>query len=813
MSRWTVLLITLIASLSVALGCSSGGDSVTPTSGPELTASDSSHSSQSNMYLWGYYDVTIDPDTQSITAVPNRTTMFAANVVDFLNGNPAAMKFTMVHLVVGTDVITVDINVKLSHPFDGMPQFNGYDVKGVFIGDSGDALKYDSSYKYPVYGTNQFMLDDPLNDDGGGPDGYSRWFNAKEFTTPGLFGYTEGNYATKGFAPSSTLNPYRYYADGITIGDVPFDFLVANYADNAIFASGSSNTRNYYLEFPLPLPGATYGYAVVASWEDPAIHPANAPESPAISVTVTPDIYYVDDTNNGGDLILDIDIFSWEDQPTDIFIETDLKYTFYTFNATDLIPVGGTEQYSTYHVEIPTDNVQGNSNDDGDGEFWVICEAGGYDYKCGGLIPTGPSDTLASFFRYDLFINDESYCNDWTPVVDTMNGETQFVALTQAYTDWTIEGDFFEAGDIGVAVNDGDSDLAVATNVTYVDQNNLMFDIDLSSVDAGVYDIVVTNGCGDQLTGIGVDMIAVLYLIDVTGDPNIDVIGSRGTPKDLSCQPNAAVTTINYDTSSNYSRFYIWNNDYTSTNYGPCSAFGGYAMSKFDGYNAGMFCGVEYQNSSNNYVVWTSPRWTCSYSGATWFGSSTMKGMKDVANHQAGNFVLGVYDRTSNMAFFRVVSVGSYSYSMRGAPWFGGSGTDGVIMNNLKGIDVAAAATYAQWYTYFLEDIPASNTGSVELWNMNPSAPSLIDSFGVDFLCDPIDITVDSNGNVYVLEENSDGDGVIWAWDDNGNLVGTSLPFDPGDVSGVPIALECDNYADPDEVHLLHDDGITMFVM
>ena len=434
MNRWTVLLVAMVFTTLVTIGCSNGvSNPVVPTDGTDLTASSQGSTQNSNTYLWGYYDVTIDLATQSITAVPDRTTMFAANVVNILNSNPSAMVFLMNDLNIGIDVVEVDIDVELSHPFDAMPQFNGYDVRGVFCGAGSNTLSYDSSYDFPEP-EDQFMLDDPLNADGGGPDGYTRWFNAGEFGTPGMFGYTEGAFGSSGFSPTATLMPYKYFADGITVADDPFEFLLANAGDNGVFASGSTNTRNYYLEFPLPTPGATFGYVILANWEDPATHPSNAHEAVACSVTITDNIYYVDGTNNGGNLILDFDLYCWEDQPSAIFIESqDVLSAVYELTPTEMMGTGGGLNYSTYNVEITADDVTFNSATEGDGDFWIIAEADGYDYQNDGMNPTGPSDTLAAFFRYDLFIQDFPY--NAAPVVDTgVDGEdTPFMMAVETY--------------------------------------------------------------------------------------------------------------------------------------------------------------------------------------------------------------------------------------------------------------------------------------------------------------------------------------------------------------------------------------------
>jgi hypothetical protein len=418
MNRWTVILVAMLFAGFVAMGCSSGnGTPVTP--GPEsgLTSAVQTHGSSSTTYLWAYYDVTIDTATETVSAVPDRTTQFAANVVTFLNSNPAAMSFNMKKLDILADKVVVDIDVSLTHPFSGMPQFNGYDVRGVFMGDSSANLKYSNKLKYPVYGEDQYQLDDPENGDGGGPDGYTRWFNATEFTVEGLLGYTPGAYGSKNYYPTATVNPYKYFADGIKVGDDAFDFLMANSDDFGVFATGKKNTRNYYLEFPLPTPGATYGYAVVANWEAPDVHPSNAPEAPAAKVTITPDIYYVDGTHKGGNLILDIDVWSWKDQPSLIKVESSVLTAVYPFTAGDMTPIGGGDNYSTYHVEIPANNITHNSEDGGDGDLWVICEYDGYTYTSDVTPPGGaPTAMLAAFFRLPLFIASESY--NMPPVAD-----------------------------------------------------------------------------------------------------------------------------------------------------------------------------------------------------------------------------------------------------------------------------------------------------------------------------------------------------------------------------------------------------------
>jgi len=397
MNRWTVLFVAMLIAAFAMLSCSGGdGSPVAPTADQGIT-DNATRTGQSQTHLWGYYDVTMDLENGTVEAVPNRSAMFAANVVQFLNGNPMAMQFNIHSTVVNPDSIDVDITVGLTHPLPGMTQYNGYDVRGIFVADGSGSLNYGSGLRYAVETTDQFCSN---------PDGYTRWFNASEFRTPGLMGYTPGDLATQGYTPTGTLNPYKYYANGLApTGDV-WDFLTGTTGDG-VFASGSTNQRRYELNFP-NTKGVRYGYAVVANWkgEDPADHPANAPEAVGLNVTVTDNVWYVDNENWGGDLILDIDVFNWDDQPqpSRLYVDSDIIGGDYEFTDPEMVPTGGGANVSTYHVEIPVTELGGTEGN----EYWVIAEYEGHNYMSDFTPPGGaPSATLAAFFRYDLFVATE----------------------------------------------------------------------------------------------------------------------------------------------------------------------------------------------------------------------------------------------------------------------------------------------------------------------------------------------------------------------------------------------------------------------
>jgi len=351
--------------------------------------------------LWGYYDVLVNVagDNIEVEIVPNRTVATTFNVVEIMNNSNVALNFVVNSAMPGIDYIDVDIDVSLTHPMTNAPQYNGYDVRGVFMGDGAASMQYNSALIYPVLGPEQFMLADPF-DGLGGPDGYTRWFNNPEFLIPGILGYTKGKLAVNDNC-TATLNPYKYFADGLGVNTDLWDWLNTNSDGRGVFSSGQTNARNYYLRFP-DSKGVAYGYAVLANWEgvEPQLHPANTVETVVIDVSDTSNTWYTSPTENGGNIILDISVFGWEYQPS-IFIESTVLSVPYELASVEMTPVGGGEHYSTYHVEIPADNISGTEGQ----EYWVIAQYNDFDYANEFGVPNSAgTDPLASFFRFGLAI-------------------------------------------------------------------------------------------------------------------------------------------------------------------------------------------------------------------------------------------------------------------------------------------------------------------------------------------------------------------------------------------------------------------------
>lgn len=483
MKRWTVLTATVLTAVILACGCSGGvGDAnpAAPSVNTQLT-SDSGHSSQSQTYLWGYYDIYFDAEKQSLEAVPNREAMFAANVVTFLNNNPAGLQFSGIQTNPSPDYMDVTLTIGITHPFPGLPQYDGYDVRGVFIGDGSGTFDYNGA-KYPVSGTDQTM---EVN------DGYTRWYNPSEFMGSGLFSYTVGNFASRNYTGNCEVNPYMYFADGLSATANVWDFLV-NTDRNGVFSSGASNSRFYEIRFPNSK-GIKYNYAVVANWEgeDPSHHPGNAPEAPACSIEYTPNVWYEDGSNNGGYLILDISLFCWKDRPSSIIVESSVQSAEHEFTPDEMIPVGGTETYSTWHVEIPADDVQQRNGN----IAWILAENDNEDYSNPSGIPNQIQNLpLTSYFIYYFDALAEAPCDD--PILTEMNPGSANVS--EALDDAEIIGEEFDNGpSLACYLTNGSIDI-IGTDVTYVDAQTVTADFDFgdAGAESGYYDLYFTDGDG-----------------------------------------------------------------------------------------------------------------------------------------------------------------------------------------------------------------------------------------------------------------------------------------------------------------------------
>lgn len=402
MNRWTIIIPMVVIVAFVILSCSKGtGSAVSPeiANSPNegtIPSQDQRVSSGSKNFLLGYYDIYFDPTEGTFEAVENRTAGFTLNMVPLLNNMSSPLNgITLENIVLHPDtpgILGVDVDFRIYHPAPTMDRYLVYDVIGVIIGDGAKTLKYEN-LSVARRGTDLWMKN---------ADGYTRWFNPSEFTSENIFGYVPGGF--QNYAGDAQVNPYKYYAMGLDPGEDPWEFLTGTNPKESRFHNGDSRTME--LEFVL-LPygmGIRFGYAVVFCWEEQGVgpyHPYHRDEVIAASVTLTDDIYY-DGIESGGDLILDIELFAWENQPDKLWIDSTVLQSTEQFDAPSIgQPVS--EHISTYHIEIPSVPIYLE-----DHEVWVIAESNDYDYSNNSGFPCADGP-LAAFYRYHFTIADQPY--------------------------------------------------------------------------------------------------------------------------------------------------------------------------------------------------------------------------------------------------------------------------------------------------------------------------------------------------------------------------------------------------------------------
>jgi hypothetical protein len=328
---------------ALVLGCSGIGNS--PASPRPIDLQSNQASVQQNgRILWGLWHVDIDPVTLYAQVTPLRGVQFNANVTQFLQ--PPFSKTNMLSFKINpgstpsTGYFEVDVIIK--HPFPGLNQYRGFDVRGILIADGSVQGNHDSSLTYA--GEDETHL---VN-----ADGWTRWWNPTEFTSfNSIFGFTSGKLAPM-VKPSATLNGYKYYADELsTTGDIS----TLDISQRGSFgAYPGINTRQFNIQFAMSggKPVLSFNYAVDAGWSepDPAFKPAYPIEAfnysancqEAYSLNCGFDgstAYYIDSSDNGGDIHASLEIGDWQALKTSGNVASEVSSIWVESNSLGIAPV------------------------------------------------------------------------------------------------------------------------------------------------------------------------------------------------------------------------------------------------------------------------------------------------------------------------------------------------------------------------------------------------------------------------------------------------------------------------------------------
>ncbi len=374
--RRSIIFASLLLPLMLALGCGGEKTPIAPDMNSPLTVAAESASATSRV-LWGFYEVEIDPATLKVSVIPLRGAMFTANVTQFMQPPFSPTNMLAISIDFGGSDIPSNlfaVDVTLRHPFPGLAQFRGFDVRGIFMADASMSAGFDPTVEYanwfdaaPGVPTSESVL---LN-----ADGYTRWWNPSEFTSfDTIFGYTQGAFASPGFTAGATVNPFKYFADGLDFDD-PFEIDPSTRGTFGV--DPGINTRRYLIQFDeTPL---EFNYGIDAGWESP--DPAGAPEyeidsfslsancREAYKVTLSDagsDAWYEDADSSGGSFLVEIEVFDWQAQ-------------------------GASINPSTVLDEVAAVWLESSAFDDGGGNNYVNVLTGDFE-----LLP-GSGDTSAVF--------------------------------------------------------------------------------------------------------------------------------------------------------------------------------------------------------------------------------------------------------------------------------------------------------------------------------------------------------------------------------------------------------------------------------
>jgi len=256
-ATWYVIIILIL----IASGACSDSNPVSPEDSGTLPGSSDDGTSlvfspdmnRGGHHVLGAWELIFDFENETARAIPQRFAGNHFNVRKFMETAPCSTCLTLSNFLPQPDY-TFYIDVSLEHPFPGLDQFTGFDIRGIAI--------FNGSYTFPA--SHQVMSDYTLGDvELLNTDGLTPLFNPVDFaegTSLPLFTYTKGKFATP-LATPATLNGFRaFFPD----------------AERRHFVAGETDTKTYHIARPSGTL-LRVGYVVDASWDFPINTPVEDP--------------------------------------------------------------------------------------------------------------------------------------------------------------------------------------------------------------------------------------------------------------------------------------------------------------------------------------------------------------------------------------------------------------------------------------------------------------------------------------------------------------------------------------------------------
>lgn len=305
-NKGSLFLIVLVALFSLVSCSGSGIDVVTPEG----------NNSELNAYAggttacMGLWQIAVDADSGRIDITELRTSNLIMNVLMFLEP-PAftglSIDFDTLQLKPAQKYIGVDVILK--NPL-ASTKFMGFDVRGVVFGPEVTNADGLTAVLSPEFFT-------------GVPFGYQ----------DGLLGYPA---AVAGY---TGLGGYKYFCEGLGIDVELSEFfsIPANVENRGMFPNGAQLTRHYDLSWMNTMPPINFmvfNYAVYANYylpvgvppydiDDFDINKANSAEAFCIRVNEYENNLWFDGGAGGGHISMDVEIWDWQCNISDVSIEAD----------------------------------------------------------------------------------------------------------------------------------------------------------------------------------------------------------------------------------------------------------------------------------------------------------------------------------------------------------------------------------------------------------------------------------------------------------------------------------------------------------